>query len=145
MSEAQPPQPQALAESLRAAVARTLEATARPAGPARERAAELVDEVVQRGRGAGEELTRRGQGAGAELARRRQDVGAELARRRQGAEGTFEELSRRGQDVGGELVRRGQGAGEAIARRIGELIERARPEREGRASGEPKSKPQAEG
>lgn len=134
MSEAQPSQPQALAESLRVAVAKTLEATARPAGPARERASELVDEVVQRGRGAGEELTRR-----------RQDAGAELARRRQELEGTIEGLSRRGQDVSGELARRGQGAGEAIARRIGDLIERARPEPQGEASPKPESKPKAEG
>lgn len=123
MSEAQPSQPQALAESLRVAVAKTLEATAGPTGPARERAAELVDEVVQRGRGAGQEL----------------------ARRRQNVEGTIEELSRRGQDVGGELVRRGHGAGEAIARRIGELIERARPTHQGEASRETQSRPKAEG
>jgi len=113
MSEA-PPQPQALADSLRVAVARTLEATAGSTGPARERVAELAEEVVQRGRGAGEELSRR-----------REEAGAELSRRRQAMEGTIEGLARRGQDAGEGIVRRGQGAGEEIARRIGELIQRS--------------------
>jgi len=133
MSEAQPSQPQAREDSLRLAVAKTLAATARPAGPARERVAELVDEVVGRGRGAGEELARRRQGVGAELSRRRQDV-----------EGAIDELSRRGQEVGGDLIRRGQGAGEATARRIAELIERARPEGQQEASTQVYPQPKAE-
>ena len=120
MSEAQPSQPQALAESLRVAVARTLEATARPAGPARERVAELADEVVERGRA-----------AGGELARRRETVG-----------GTIEDLARRGQEAGGGLARRGQGAGEAIARRIAALIEQARPEHSPARKSNPQPQPE---
>ena len=70
-----------MADALRDAVERTLQATAGSAASTRERAAELLDEVSRRGREAREELARRGQGAGVEIARRGQEASAELSRR----------------------------------------------------------------
>ena len=58
-----------LTDALRAAIERTMAATAPAAGRTRERAAELVDELARRGQGAREELARRGQEAQAELTR----------------------------------------------------------------------------
>ena len=81
-----------VADSVRAAVERTMKATAGSAATTRERASELVDEVVRRGVEARDELARRGQAAGAGLAKRGQEAGAELARRGQEATG---EVSRR--------------------------------------------------
>jgi hypothetical protein len=54
-----------VADALRTAIERTLEATA----PARERAGELVDEIARRGQEAREEIARRGGEAQAELGR----------------------------------------------------------------------------
>jgi polyhydroxyalkanoate synthesis regulator phasin len=45
-------------DALRAAIERTLQATAGPAATTRERAGELLDEVVRRGRGARDEIAR---------------------------------------------------------------------------------------
>jgi polyhydroxyalkanoate synthesis regulator phasin len=90
-------------DALREAIERTLTATAGSASATRERAGELVDEVVRRGRGASQELARRGQLTGAELARRGQDAGSELARR-------LEALERRLADVE-EGLRREAGEG----------------------------------
>jgi polyhydroxyalkanoate synthesis regulator phasin len=70
-----------VAEALRDAVERTLQATAGSAASTRERASDLLDEVTRRSRDAREELTRRGQEAGVEIARRGQGASAELARR----------------------------------------------------------------
>jgi len=75
-----------IGDALRAAIDRTLTATAPAAAVTRERAAELVDEIARRGHEAREELARRGHGAGAELARRGQDARDELGRRGQGAQ-----------------------------------------------------------
>jgi polyhydroxyalkanoate synthesis regulator phasin len=90
------PEEHGVAESLRAAVERTLELAGRPAGGGaaltRDRATELLDEVARRGREARDALARRGQEAGAELARRRQEVGDEFARRSQDAR---QEVARR--------------------------------------------------
>jgi polyhydroxyalkanoate synthesis regulator phasin len=120
-----------VADSVRAAVERTMRATAGSAASTRGRAAELVDEVVRRGREARDELTRRGQEAGAELTRRGQEAGAELARRGQEATGA----------VGRRL--------EALERRLGELESTLASERAARAEGEerrsPPSNPEAEG
>lgn len=55
-------------DALRAAVERTLAATAGPASETRARAQELLDEVVRRGQAAREDLTRRGEEASARLA-----------------------------------------------------------------------------
>src|SRR5262245_35717809 len=90
-------------DSVRAAVERTMRATAGSAANTRGRAAELVDEVVRRGRDARAGLTRRGQEAGAELTRRGQEAGAELARR--------------GQEATGEMARRL----DALERRLAEI------------------------
>lgn len=79
-------------DALREAIERTLSATAGSATATRERAGELVDEVVRRGRGASQELARRGQLTGAELARRGQDAGAELARRLEALERRLAEV-----------------------------------------------------
>lgn len=67
-------------EALRAAIERTLAATAPAAAQTRDRAGELLDEIARRGQEAGAGLARRGQDAGAELARRGQGAQAELAR-----------------------------------------------------------------
>ena len=93
-------------DTLREAIEGTLSATTGSASATRERAGELVDEVVRRAGGAGHELTRLGQLTGAELARRGQDAGAELARR-------LEALERRLAEVEESLRREaGQGAGQ---------------------------------
>jgi polyhydroxyalkanoate synthesis regulator phasin len=101
---------------LRAAVERTMRATTGSAANTRERATELVDEVVRRGREARDELARRGQEAGAELARR-------------------------GQEATGEVGRRV----EVLERRLAELERRLEAERGPGAAADPQSKPEAEG
>lgn len=85
-------------DALRAAVERTLEATAGPTADTRERAAELLDEVARRGREARAELSRRSHEAGAGLARRGQATRDELGRRLEALEGrlaSIEALLRR--------------------------------------------------
>jgi polyhydroxyalkanoate synthesis regulator phasin len=84
-----------VADALRSAVERTMRATAGSASTSRERAAELVDEVVRRGREARDELARRGQEAGAELARRGQEATGEVGRRIELLERRLAELERR--------------------------------------------------
>jgi polyhydroxyalkanoate synthesis regulator phasin len=91
-----------LTDALRAAVERTLaaaEASARAGSAALdpERRAELLDDLVRRGREARDELARRGQEAGAELSRRGQGARDELSRRLERLEGrlaSVEELLR---------------------------------------------------
>lgn len=85
MSPPAPDEHSGISEALRSAVENTFAASAGSAGETRERAGELLDEVVSRGRDAGSELRRRGQDASAELKRRGQGAGAELRRRGQGA------------------------------------------------------------
>jgi polyhydroxyalkanoate synthesis regulator phasin len=70
-----------VADALRSAIARTLEATTRP--ETRERAADLLDEVARRGVEARDEVARRGREARKEVTRRGQEAGAELAKRGQ--------------------------------------------------------------
>jgi polyhydroxyalkanoate synthesis regulator phasin len=84
-----------VADALRTAVERTMRATAGSASSSRERAAELVDEVVRRGREARDELARRGQEAGAGLARRGQEATGEVGRRIELLETRLAELERR--------------------------------------------------
>ena len=81
-----------VADALRAAVERTLAATAPRAVETRERAGELVSEISKRGQEARGELARRGQEAGAEIARLGQEARDALARR--GVETTGEVRSR---------------------------------------------------
>jgi hypothetical protein len=78
-------------DALRAAVERTMRATTGPASSA----AELVDEVVRRGREARSEVVRRGQEAGAGLARRGQEATGEVGRRVELLERRLAELERR--------------------------------------------------
>ncbi len=85
-----------VAEAVRAAVERTMRATAGSAASTRGRAGELVDDVVRRGREARDELARRGQEAGAELARRGQEATGEMGRR-------LAELERRLAELEGRL------------------------------------------
>jgi polyhydroxyalkanoate synthesis regulator phasin len=95
-NEGEKPAPdRGMAEAVRAAVERTMQATAGSAATTRDRAADLVDEVVRRGRGARDELARRGQEAGAELARRGQEATGEVGRRLEALEGRLAELERR--------------------------------------------------
>jgi polyhydroxyalkanoate synthesis regulator phasin len=84
-----------VADALRTAVERTMRATAGSASSSRERAAELVDEVVRRGREARDELARRGQEAGAGLARRGQEATGEAGRRIEALERRLSELEGR--------------------------------------------------
>ncbi len=110
-----------VADALRAAVERTMRATAGSAASTRGRAGELVDEVVRRGRDARDELARRGQEAGVELARRGQEATGEVGRR-------LELLERRLAELEGRL---GGPAGEAEP-----AVE---PEREDGAESQPKA------
>jgi hypothetical protein len=87
-----PAQQGGVADSLRAAVERTMKATA---GSAAERAGELVDDVVQRGREARDELGRRGQAAGVGLVRRGQEATGEVGRRLELLERRLAELEHR--------------------------------------------------
>lgn len=119
-----PPSDGGVADALRAAVERTMRATAGSAASTRERAAELVDEVARRGRGARGELARRGQEAGVGLARRGQEATGEVGRRLELLERRLAELERAlgaparaaGPDEGVTGVRRGEaGPGEGEA------------------------------
>jgi len=94
-SSPDPPKPEGgVGEALRAAVERTMRATAGSAASTRERAADLVDDVVRRGREARDELARRGQEAGEMLARRGQEATAEIAKRVELLERRLAELER---------------------------------------------------
>ena len=79
-----------------------MRATAGSAASTRERAGELVDDVVRRGRDARDELARRGQEAGAELARRGQEATGEVGRRLELLERRLAELEDR---LGGPRTR----------------------------------------
>jgi polyhydroxyalkanoate synthesis regulator phasin len=94
--DTQPPgEERGVAESLRAAIDRTMRATAGSAASSRERAAELLDEVGRRGQEAGSELARRGQEAGVGLARRGQEATGEVGRRLEVLERRLAELEER--------------------------------------------------
>lgn len=118
-----------VAESVRAAVERTMRATAGSAATSRDRAAELVDDVVRRGRDARDELARRGQEAGAELTRRGQ---------------ASVELVRRGQEATGEVGKRLELLEQRLAALEGRLGE-PRPGVEGKDSKGAETKAEAEG
>ena len=117
-------------ESLRAAIERTLAATAPAAGQTRERAGEIVDEISRRGQDARDELARRGQEAGAEIARLGQEA--------------REALSRRGLEATGEL----RSQLDAIEKRLASVEERLKAaqgaDTGGPAAPEPDSKPEVE-
>ena len=98
-----------VADSVRAAVERTMRATAGSAVTTRDRAGELVDEVVRRGRAALDEHARRGQEAGAELARRGQVATGEVGRRLEVLEHRLADLERRLGTEDGPEVETGSG------------------------------------
>lgn len=120
-----------VAESLRAAIERTLAATAPAAGQTRERAGEIVDEISKRGQGARDELARRGQEAGAEIARLGQEA--------------REALSRRGLEATGEL----RSQLDTLEKRLASVEERLKavqaPSAGHKASQDAEPKPKAEG
>jgi polyhydroxyalkanoate synthesis regulator phasin len=89
------PSPDGVAEAVRSAVERTMRATAGSAAGTRGRAADLVDDVVRRGREARDELARRGQEAGAGLARRGHQATGEVGRRLEQLERRLAELESR--------------------------------------------------
>jgi polyhydroxyalkanoate synthesis regulator phasin len=95
MSDGRETEPEGAAEKLRAAIERTMRATAGSAAGSRERASELVDEVVRRGLEARDELARRGQEAGVGLARRGQEATGEVGRRLEVLEARLAELESR--------------------------------------------------
>jgi polyhydroxyalkanoate synthesis regulator phasin len=84
-----------VADRLRSAIERTMRATAGSAATSRDRAADLLDEVVRRGLEARSELARRGQEAGVELARRGQEATGEVGRRVEMLEARLAELEAR--------------------------------------------------
>lgn len=124
---ADPKRDRGVTEALREAVSETLAATSGSAAHTRDRAGNLIDDLVRRGREELErgrqeagQLARRGQEATGDLARKGQEATGDLARRGQEATGG---LARRGQEAGGEIARRGHEAGGEIARRGGDARE----------------------
>lgn len=105
-----------VAEALRAAIERTLAATAPTAGQTRERAGGFVGETRERAGGLVDEISKRGQEARGEIARRGQEAGAEIARIGQEAR---EAVSRRGPPTSGEV----RAQLEAIERRLASIEE----------------------
>ena len=97
-----------VADALRTAVERTMQATAGSAQTTRDRAGDLVDEVVRRGRDARDELARRGQEAGVELARRGQEATGEIGRRVETLERRLAELE--GRFISEETTPQGEAA-----------------------------------
>jgi polyhydroxyalkanoate synthesis regulator phasin len=67
-----------ISESLRTAIESTFAATAGSAGETRERAAELLDEVTKRGRGARDEVVRKGSEARDEVVRKGSEASADV-------------------------------------------------------------------
>ena len=120
-----------VADALRAAIEKTLAATAPAAGQTRDRAGEIVGEISKRGQGARDELARRGQEAGAEIARLGQEA--------------REALSKRGLEATGEL----RTQLDVLERRLASVEDRLKSVQGGRGSQtdppDHQSKPEAEG
>lgn len=154
-------------DSLRAAVERTLAATAGSAAETRERARGLLDEVARRGEEAREEIGRRGGIARQELGRRGEAAREGVSRTRQAAreqvvrsrDAAWEDLIRRGEEASGRLAellselkladrdQLGPLAERlaAIEGRLGDLERTLRQERLGRADSGGESNSQVEG
>lgn len=96
-----------ISDSLRAAIEGTFAATAGSAGETRERAAELLDEVTKRGRGARDEVVRRGQEARDEVTSR--------------ASGAREEVVRVGSEASADVVSKVEEELRAISERLAKL------------------------
>lgn len=96
-----------ISESLRSAIEGTFAATAGSAGETRERAAELLDEVAKRGRGARDEVVRRGQEARDGVTSK-----VEVAR---------EEVVRAGSEASADVVHRVEEELRSISERLAQL------------------------
>jgi len=125
--QARQPEDGGVAEALRAAIERTLAATAPAAAETRTRAGGLVGEISKRGQDARDELARRGQGAGAEISRLGQEA--------------REALSKRGLEATGE-IRSQLDSLELRLASIEDLLKRAQADA---APSPSQSKPKAEG
>jgi polyhydroxyalkanoate synthesis regulator phasin len=99
---------------LRAAVESTFAATAGSAASTRDRAAELLDEVVRRGDEVRQEAVRRGQEVRDEAVKRGQEV-------RDGAVKRGKEAARRGQEARDEVMRRVEAELGSISDRLEKL------------------------
>lgn len=115
--KAEKPEESGVADAVRAAVERTLQATSPAASQTRQRAGELLDEV----------------------SRVRREAGAELSRRSQ-------EISKKGQEAGQGLARIGQEATSELTKRL-ELLEKRLASLESSLKGEEtdQSQPKAKG
>lgn len=80
-----------VADSLRAAIQRTLAATGPAAAETRERAEELVEGISRRGSEARSEVVRRGEMAGAEIARLGREARSAITRGRREVDGELRE------------------------------------------------------
>jgi polyhydroxyalkanoate synthesis regulator phasin len=98
-------------DALRAAVEKTFAATAGSAAGTRDRAAELLDEVVRRGDEVRQDVVRRGQEVRDEAVRRGQDARRDLTKR-------GEDAARKGQEVRDEVVRQAADARDEVMRRV---------------------------
>ena len=112
-----------MADALRDAVERTLQATAPAASHTRERAGELLDEVSRLGQEARDQLARRGHEAREEISRRGQGAGAEIGRRIESLERRLasieDALRSRGTEGGGEPTAENEAAGKPNSRHEG--------------------------
>ena len=96
-----------ISESLRTAIESTFAATAGSAGETRERAAELLDEVTKRGRGARDEVVRRSEKAREEVTTR--------------ASGAREEVVRKGSEASADVVHKVEEELRSISERLAKL------------------------
>lgn len=96
-----------ISESLRTAIEGTFAATAGSAGETKEKAAELLDEVTKRGRGARDEVVRRGEKARDEVATR--------------ASGAREEVVRKGSEASADMVHKVEEELRSISERLAKL------------------------
>lgn len=101
-------------DALRAAVERTFAATAGSAAGTRERAAELLDEVVRRGEEVRQEVLRRGQGVRDEAVKRGKEARREVERR-------GGDVARMGVEARDEMMRRVESELTAISERLERL------------------------
>lgn len=140
--ERREPEEGGVAEALRAAIERTLAATAPAAGQTRDRAGGLVDETRDRAGGLVDETRERAGGLVDEISKRGQEAGAEIARIGQEAR---EALSRRGPLAGGEV----RAQLEALERRLASIEDLLRsagtPQGPTRPPADEQAKPKAEG
>lgn len=102
-----PDEQSGISDALRRAIESTFAATTGPAGDTRERAAELLDEVSKRGRGARDEMVKRGQEARDEVVKKGQEA--------------RQEVVRKGQEASADVVSRVEEELRAISERLAKL------------------------